>query len=68
MVAFMARTEGVSVSFHYVAKLWRDNGIRPHRHGTFKVSKDPEFAEKGMSMIVVAPVATWTLLVLPGWL
>ncbi|HEV7975732.1 MAG TPA: helix-turn-helix domain-containing protein, partial [Amycolatopsis sp.] len=46
MVAFMARTEGVSVSFHYVAKLWRDNGIRPHRHGTFKVSKDPEFAEK----------------------
>ena len=46
MAAFIARTEGVSVSYHYVAKLWRDNGIRPHRHGTFKVSKDPEFAEK----------------------
>jgi len=46
MVTFMARTEGVSVSYHYVAKLWRDNGIRPHRHGTFKVSRDPEFAEK----------------------
>ncbi len=46
MAAFVARTEGVSVSYHYVAKLWRDNGIRPHRQGTFKVGKDPEFAEK----------------------
>lgn len=46
MAAFIARTEGVSVSYRYVAKLWRDNGIRPHRHGTFKVSKEPEFAEK----------------------
>lgn len=46
MAAFVTRTEGVSISHHYVAKLWRDNGIRPHRQGTFKVSKDPEFAEK----------------------
>jgi transposase len=46
MVAFMARTEGVSVSYHYVAKLWRDNGLAPHRQGTFKISKDPAFAEK----------------------
>jgi transposase len=36
----------VSVSHHYVATLWRDNGIRPHRQGTFKISKDPEFADK----------------------
>jgi transposase len=36
----------VSISHHYVAKLWRDNKIKPHRQGTFKVSKDPEFAEK----------------------
>jgi transposase len=46
MAAFITRTEAVTVSHHYVAKLWRDNGIRPHRHGTFKVSKDPEFADK----------------------
>ena len=46
LAAFIARTEGVSVSYHYVAKLWRDNKIKPHRQGTFKLSKDPEFAEK----------------------
>ena len=37
---------GVYVSHHYVAKLWRETGLKPHRHGTFKLSKDPEFAAK----------------------
>lgn len=46
MAAFITRTEGVSVSYHYVAKLWRENDIKPSRQGTFKVSKDPEFADK----------------------
>lgn len=46
MAAFIKRTEGAYVSHHYVAKLWRENGLRPHRVGTFKVSKDPAFAEK----------------------
>jgi transposase len=46
MAAFILRTEGSYVSHHYVAKLWRDNKLRPHRQGTFKISKDPEFAEK----------------------
>jgi transposase len=46
MAAYITRTEGVSVSYHYVAKLWRDNGLRPGKQGTFKVSKDPEFADK----------------------
>src|SRR6478735_6577206 len=36
----------VEVSHHYVAKLWRDNGLRPQQQGTFKVSRDPRFAEK----------------------
>jgi transposase len=36
MAAFIKRTEGVYVSHHYVAKLWRDSGLRPHRQGTFK--------------------------------
>lgn len=46
MAAFMGRTEGVYVSYHYVSKLWRETGLRPHRHGTFKLSKDPDFAAK----------------------
>jgi len=46
MASYITRTEKVSVSWHYVAKLWRDNDLRPHRQGTFKLSKDPRFAEK----------------------
>src|SRR5690349_3177028 len=46
LAAFIERTEGVYVSHHYVAKLWRETGLKPHRQGTFKVSKDPAFAEK----------------------
>ena len=34
------------MSWHYVAKLWRDNDLQPHRQGTFKLSRDPRFAEK----------------------
>src|SRR5215208_3649078 len=46
LAAFIERTEGVYVSHHYVAKLWRETGLKPHRQGTFKLSKDPEFAAK----------------------
>jgi transposase len=46
MAAFILRTEGVYVSHHYVAKLWRDSELQPQRQGTFKVSRDPEFAAK----------------------
>ncbi|MGH3524391.1 MAG: IS630 family transposase [Mycobacterium sp.] len=46
MAKFIARTEGVSVSWNYVAKLWRKTGLKPHRQGTFKLSRDPRFAEK----------------------
>ena len=41
MAAYLNRTDGVSVSWHYVAKLWRDNDLKPHRQGTFKLSRDP---------------------------
>ena len=51
MARFIARTEGVSVSYHYVAKLWRATGIRPHQSGTFKVSRDPAFADKVADVI-----------------
>jgi len=46
MAAFIERSEGVYVSHHYAAKLWRQTGLRPDRQGTFKISRDPEFAEK----------------------
>jgi transposase len=46
LAGYLKQHEQVSVSWHYVAKLWRANDLRPHRHGTFKLSKDPAFAEK----------------------
>src|SRR4051812_27344158 len=46
MARFITRTDGVYVSHHYVAKLWRETGIKPHHSGTFKLSRDPAFAAK----------------------
>lgn len=46
MVKFIERTEKVTVSHHYVATLWRETGLKPHRQGTFTLSRDPRFAEK----------------------
>ncbi|ABW12825.1 putative transposase [Parafrankia sp. EAN1pec] len=46
MTTFIKRTTGASVSHFYVAKLWRDHGLKPYQQGTFKISKDPRFAEK----------------------
>jgi transposase len=51
MAAYLKRSDGVSVSWHYVVKLWRDNGLQPSRQGTFKLSKDPAFAEKVADVI-----------------
>jgi transposase len=51
MAAYVKRAEGVSVSWHYVASLWRDNGLQPSRQGTFKLSKDPAFAAKVADVI-----------------
>jgi transposase len=42
----LKRREGIKVSFHYVARIWREENLKPHRSGTFKLSKDPAFAEK----------------------
>ncbi len=51
MAGYIARTEGVSVSWHYVAKLWRDNDLKPHRQGTFKLSKGPRFADRVFDVV-----------------
>ena len=46
MARYVSRSEGVAVSFNYVAKLWREHDLRPQRQGTFKLSRDPAFAAK----------------------
>jgi transposase len=51
MAKYVTRTEGVPVSWHYVAKLWRDNDLKPHRQGTFKLSKDRAFADKVVDIV-----------------
>jgi transposase len=42
----LKRREGISVSWHYVARIWREENLKLHRSGTFKISKDPAFVEK----------------------
>ncbi|MGH3496490.1 MAG: IS630 family transposase [Nocardioidaceae bacterium] len=46
MAKYLKRHEGISVSHNFVSVLWRENGLQPHRQGTFKLSKDPDFAMK----------------------
>jgi transposase len=45
----MAAAVGVSRST--VERVWRDNGLKPHRTKTFKVSNDPHFAEKLVDVV-----------------
>jgi transposase len=40
----MARAQNVSQSM--VVRIWQAHGLQPHRIETFKLSKDPEFAQK----------------------
>ena len=46
MANFLNRTEGIDVSHNYVATVWREAGLKPWQAGTFKLSRDPAFAEK----------------------
>jgi transposase len=46
MAKYLKRHEGISVSHNFVAQLWREHGLQPHRLGTFKLSSDPDFAVK----------------------
>lgn len=46
MSKYIKKTEGVYVSRAWVAQLWRENGLKPWRQGTFKLSKDPAFEDK----------------------
>ena len=46
LAGWLKRSEGIDVSHTWVADLWRETGLQPWRQGTFKLSRDPEFAEK----------------------
>lgn len=41
----------VGLSRSVVHKILRANDLKPHQHRTFKVSKDPRFAEKAMDVV-----------------
>jgi transposase len=41
----------VGVSEKTVRRVWHDNGLKPHRIKTFKVSNDPQFAEKLVDVV-----------------
>lgn len=38
----------VGISEASVRRIWRAHGLRPHRLESFKVSQDPQFAQKGL--------------------
>jgi hypothetical protein len=40
----MANAVGISPSS--VRRIWKRHGLQPHRVGAFKLSNDPQFAEK----------------------
>jgi transposase len=51
MVKYLKMREGISVSHNFVAELWREHELKPHRQGTFKTSTDPEFATKVVDIV-----------------
>ena len=53
MADYIARTEAVKISHRWVAKLWREHGLKPHRQGTFKLSRDPRFADKVADIVAL---------------
>jgi transposase len=51
MSRYLKRHEGIAVSHNFIAQLWREHGLKPHRQGTFKVSRDPDFSAKVADII-----------------
>ena len=43
--------KAVGVSKDTVQRVWRDNGLKPHRTRNFKVSNDPQFVEKLVDVV-----------------
>jgi transposase len=51
MARYLKKHEGIDVSHNFIAMLWRENGIQPHRQGTFKLSRDPDFAARAVDVV-----------------
>lgn len=51
MAGYLRRSENITVSWHFIAELWRANELKPHRSGTFKISRDPAFAAKVFDVV-----------------
>jgi len=51
MARYLKGEEGISVSHSFVATLWREHDLQPHRQGTFKLSPDPAFEEKVIDVV-----------------
>jgi len=51
MARYLKQEMGISVSHNFVAALWRDHDLQPHRQGTFKLSTDPDFEEKVVDVV-----------------
>jgi transposase len=51
MAKYLRRVEGIEVSHAFIAELWRDNDLQPHREGTFKLSADPDFETKVIDVL-----------------
>jgi hypothetical protein len=64
MAKYLKRHEGIAVSHVFVADLWREHGLKPHRQDTFKLSKDPLFADKVADIVglYLAPPAAAVVL------
>jgi len=43
--------QALGVSKDTVQRVWRDNGLQPHRTRNFKVSNDPQFVEKLVDVV-----------------
>jgi hypothetical protein len=55
-----SRAMSVGIAASSVVKIWHDHGLAPHRWRSFKLSRDPAFAEKlhdVVGLYVSAPVA-----------
>ena len=51
MARYLKREMAISVSHNFVAALWREHDLQPHRQGTFKLSTDPDFEEKVIDVV-----------------
>jgi transposase len=51
MARYLRKQEGVVVSHVFITQVWRENDLQPHRQGTFKLSHDPDFAEKVIDVV-----------------